>query len=1580
MSLGPNFKIDWEAIGAGLAADAAAGTGIFDGRDIYGTGTGTMGTTGEPPIFLGGRRTSSTGAVFKRELKTSDATQSISDLVVSPILPDVYDGQGLFHNIMEKSVEGNNLAAGEISLGNTYAACDYIIEAPVKRAPTFGAGDLIGLDLNIYHDNLNFNKSHTLPDFEVYKFNREISGLTKGTFGVPETEDVIIGISRYSRESQIVEPFNSEFSSKTGRSEAGYTGEIYMEPRTAYEIAKGEIEVEKDGWVDGIWCDYDTFKERYCINSTKAGGLICKMVSADDIGQNYIRPSQGNKWYRNDPVYIRTAVDYRFCLEQEGQDWWDNNSTYNAMIYVREDVEPKPFTINSGVTSKNSIFEKITQYGNVKASTRDDEGNPQYKCFAKAHFTNESESSSGLAMSTFFDKDATLSDSNSQLVRCTLRLPKPLELAREWSLDDEMNSLEVDVRFSIKSMSKQHISDVGTTNRYGYNMLRSFGMVCSTRAPSGKTEPNGLWFMRMNGTTTAGASAVDSGTQLSAAITNTTDPLASVDEGSGGSAFTAGNIIKIDDEYMLVEDITSNDLTVVRGYQGTTAATHSDNETVYIVPQPTDLTNHTSGQTKNQYNGFAIMRNNRGAAESDDPDEGELKIHWSGLAGSRSAGWGGQLQNSVYTAYVTKRGAGGDTDSITSGSYFDENPPIYHEDLQSDDLDTPALLEGDFYTCKILINYKKSTGDGDVTWIILDNNNDIIATRKQRHSGRAMSAGDSNNLEEGFPKYLTFWVENIDVGKAGELLSTTTGAIYDTAAVDTSVEAIIDNITISGFEPKVANMSTAPLNTNRQAGSISAKSIGAIDTDGTFTRGSPPPIFSGSQGVVPTYISFGTKTDVISNNLINCFLGNFTCVNQMFNDFSVNTKTINVKDSGDGSLGVDNINSDIILRIPEGNTAPKLGSWATSGANTNLSAKPNRNDALLLEGTNYVDDFTKKGFFTIDFTSATDPDARYVARENPLFSTKITGVVNNQRITVLNPNTLMGFHDDEFIIYRQGYAFASTHYKTVTLNNQRSIGNTLVLDQSIATNDAGSAFFSTSRLHELYISPKRFWFMLEVYNISKSGNNVLPDKSYGYGLIQKDTAPGSTTLGATFNESLYSDTSGDSNIWRIEPSSVGGLIENSKDYGFGKFEKNNEGNTIDLESGAGYIAKYIPQLGYKAITLDGLIQTEKGLLERPDAKISLYMKASDETQGTCAIRTTNYSGTTSDPYFTFYYVDGLPTVDSFTISPNQDDPFYPDFKWSSQDDDLWYGFIILSNKEIKHQYTNAVAVMHLNEVDVSANTGIHLLRYDEGRNGLEVDANELGSGMETTAEGLAGNALKFDAGEDCWVTWADGSYTDPTSEMSIVAHFTCDDISHNGYIVGKYDEFDIYVDTAGKVNATVHPSSSGTAVTLKSTSVVTTDGETPTNVILTLDVGLTSGNVKLFINGKLEDQTGVKNSSGGSHNWTSARNLDNSTGRLTIGIQPASGTTDPSANGFSGTIEEVVIYNKAIYPVIPQDGKYTLTKPIQELSISDIGTGISNVARLFIKDYHNIRGTSTTQVASSSNVSYKKAGLGLKTN
>ena len=53
---------------------------------------------------------------------------------------------------------------------------------------------MIGVDLNLYHDDLNFNQSQSLADIEIYKFNREISSLTRGTFGVPDTENLIVGL------------------------------------------------------------------------------------------------------------------------------------------------------------------------------------------------------------------------------------------------------------------------------------------------------------------------------------------------------------------------------------------------------------------------------------------------------------------------------------------------------------------------------------------------------------------------------------------------------------------------------------------------------------------------------------------------------------------------------------------------------------------------------------------------------------------------------------------------------------------------------------------------------------------------------------------------------------------------------------------------------------------------------------------------------------------------------------------------------------------------------------------------------------------------------------------------------------------------------------------------------------------------------------------------------------------------------------------------------------------------------------------------------------------------------------------
>ena len=80
-------------------------------------------------------------------------------------------------------------------------------------------------------------------------------------------------------------------------------------------------------------------------------------------------------------------------------------------------------------------------------------------------------------------------------------------------------------------------------------------------------------------------------------------------------------------------------------------------------------------------------------------------------------------------------------------------------------------------------------------------------------------------------------------------------------------------------------------------------------------------------------------------------------------------------------------------------------------------------------------------------------------------------------------------------------------------------------------------------------------------------------------------------------------------------------------------------------------------------------------------------------------------------------------------------------------------------------------------------------------------------------------------------------------------------------------------------------------------------------------------------------------------------------------------------------IEEIVLYKIAIYPVNPKDGKATIYKPIEELTdASAISAGRPINAKLFIKDYHNIRGTTVEEVSQTSQVTIKKSGLGLKTN
>ena len=76
----------------------------------------------------------------------------------------------------------------------------------------------------------------------------------------------------------------------------------------------------------------------------------------------------------------------------------------------------------------------------------------------------------------------------------------------------------------------------------------------------------------------------DSTSDLNGAISSTSATSVVVDDGTD---FKVGQNIKVDSEEMTITAISTHTLTVVRGVNGTTAATHSDNVSVYEDDSPT---------------------------------------------------------------------------------------------------------------------------------------------------------------------------------------------------------------------------------------------------------------------------------------------------------------------------------------------------------------------------------------------------------------------------------------------------------------------------------------------------------------------------------------------------------------------------------------------------------------------------------------------------------------------------------------------------------------------------------------------------------------------------------------------------------------------------------------------------------------------------------------------------------------------------------------------------------------------------------------------------------------------------------
>ena len=173
----------------------------------------------------------------------------------------------------------------------------------------------------------------------------------------------------------------------------------------------------------------------------------------------------------------------------------------------------------------------------------------------------------------------------------------------------------------------------------------------------------------------------------------------------------------------------------------------------------------------------------------------------------------------------------------------------------------------------------------------------------------------------------------------------------------------------------------------------------------------------------------------------------------------------------------------------------------------------------------------------------------------------------------------------------------------------------------------------------------------------------------------------------------------------------------------------------------------------------------------------------------------------------------------------------------------------------------------------------------------------------------------------------------------------------------------LWIDTNNKFNFYV----SGT--TLTSRNAFDIDGEKPYMVALTFNKDRSFDNWKMYVNNVLEDTSAGDWDTGDTWNV-------HTTSRMVLGIGGRTDGLDAVTYAYKGFLEEIVIYNRE-YFFPAEDQQYTLDTSY----LKDAGTVYNHfpsgaadnyqTAKIFLFDYHNIRGRSPKEVATTSQTSWK---------
>ena len=632
----------------------------------------------------------------------------------------------------------------------------------------------------------------------------------------------------------------------------------------------------------------------------------------------------------------------------------------------------------------------------------------------------------------------------------------------------------------------------------------------------------------------------------------------------------------------------------------------------------------------------------------------------------------------------------------------------------------------------------------------------------------------------------------------------------------------------------------------------------------------------------------------------------------------------------------------------------------------------NRDDTV--NGGFYADGFSQKGIISLDYAL----NGQIAAREHILASAKILRVLGPRELIVANVNLLRTASGPRaaaktFRVWNYNKDDGVSNYNDVKIEEMNATTGYVRLDTVITdevTDDNCQGWF---------IGPVAYWFWLHFFNHTTDGSsNASPIANRTYGsvdafIMDKDTGSGEqpvVTAGFTWNECLITDGSGLDNSWNIDFDDEVSSVDLLTDYGFGTIkDETKESKPSMFDGPRGFVNRVsVDKAEAKYVDLGEVIQKDKNL--KPGDPVAFIAKgALDNRNGEnfgITVGTSTHGTTTTQPQLFAQYFDRLPTNPVLTMQPLEDNEYFPEFKWEIEDDDLWYGLILVSDTSVTNQYSNAIFHYPMNSegvhgVTVADGDLVNRLEHLIGDSGTAQNTIQSGTTPKFDAEGIAGNAIRTNSGSVKYDRSSGNTLTDLGFAFSILCHVTPDiyDSSSMGtgsaaeqYIWEHDGAHLIYHADEQKYELTVFKLENGlSARTHPSDSVMIEgygpipDGETPVMVCAVFDAELDSGNIKLYIDGKLSAQSGPSQGGGSGSEQTSWFNTgtgdvgQNEKDKCHVGLGQFQIGSDQGASAedyFDGLIEEVVVYPVPIYPVVPSDQKFILTKKLRELSrVSD---------------------------------------------